>query len=83
MMNLAQKHLINNFVHKVGEHCESSSMRDLFEFYGFPMSEAMAFGLDATMGFGFWEAKESNTFIEDAKVPFFLGGKEDTITGHG
>ena len=79
MMNLAQKHMVNNFVHREGQHCESSTMRDVFEFHGFPMSEPMAFGLDATMGFGFWDAKGSNTFIADTKVPFFLGGKQGSI----
>jgi hypothetical protein len=59
MMSLVQKHMISNFVHKIGYHCESSSMRDLFEFHGFPISEAMAFGLDATMGFGFWDSASS------------------------
>ena len=79
-MNLVQKHMVNNYIHRLGQHCESSSMRDLFEFHGFPMSEPMAFGLDATMGFGFWETKGSNTFIEGSEVPFFLGGKQDSIS---
>ena len=54
-------------------------MRDLFEFYGFKMSEAMAFGLDATLGFGFFDTTESVSFIPESKVPFFLGGKQGTI----
>lgn len=73
--------MVNNFVHKVGVHCESSSMRDLFEFHGFPMSEAMAFGLDATMGFGFFDQSNMLTGIgsDDSKTPFFMGGKQRTI----
>jgi len=63
----------------VGYHCESSSMRDLFEFYGFPMSEAMAFGLDATMGFGFFDTTNNLSFIPESYIPFFLGGKQGTI----
>ncbi len=78
-MKLVQKHKINNFEHKVGHHCESSSMRDMFEFYGFPMSEAMAFGLDATMGFGFFDTTSNVSFIPESDVPFFLGGKQGTI----
>jgi hypothetical protein len=54
-------------------------MRDLFEFYGFPMSEAMAFGLDATIGFGFFDTTNSVSFIPESDVPFFLGGKQGTI----
>ena len=79
MIQLTQKHLVNEFVHRVGYHCESSSMRDLFEFYGFPMSEAMAFGLDATMGFGFFDTTNSISFIPESNIPFFLGGKHGTI----
>ena len=78
-MNLVQKYLINDFIHRVGFHCESSSMRDLFEFYGFPMSEPMAFGLDATMGFGFFDTTNSVSFIPESDIPFFLGGKQGTI----
>jgi len=71
--------MINKFIHRVGYHCESSSMRDLFEFYGFPMSEPMAFGLDATMGFGFFDTTSNVTFIPESDIPFFLGGKQGTI----
>ena len=73
------KHRINNFEHQVGHHCESSSMRDMFEFYGFPMSEAMAFGLDATMGFGFFDTRSNVSFIPESDIPFFLGGKQGSI----
>ncbi len=76
---MVQKHIVNNFIHRVGYHCESSSMRDLFEFYGFPMSEAMAFGLDATMGFGFFDTTSNVSFIPESDIPFFLGGKQGTI----
>ena len=79
MVRLVQKHKVNNFTHRVGHHCESSSMRDLFEFYGFPMSEPMAFGLDATMGFGFFDTTNSVSFIPKSDIPFFLGGKQGTI----
>lgn len=54
-------------------------MRDLFEYYGFLMSEAMAFGLDATMGFGFFDTTNSVSFIPESNVPFFLGGKQGSI----
>jgi len=71
--------MVNNFIHKIGYHCESSAMRDLFEFYGFPMSEAMAFGLDATMGFGFFDTTSTTSFIPRSEIPFFFGGKQGTI----
>ena len=71
--------LIENFIHRIGFHCESSSMRDLFEYYGYPMSEAMAFGLDGTMGFGFYDTTNQSSIITNSNVPFFLGGKQGTI----
>lgn len=71
--------MVNNFIHRVGYHCESSSMRDLFEFYGFPMTEPMVFGLDATMGFGFFDTTSNVSFIPESDIPFFLGGKQGTI----
>ena len=73
------KHRVKDFVHRIGHHCESSSMRDLFEYYGFPMSEPMAFGLDATMGFGFFDTTGQTSFIPESDIPFFLGGKQGTI----
>ncbi|MBY9012883.1 MAG: DUF4872 domain-containing protein [Candidatus Lokiarchaeota archaeon] len=76
---LTQRHIVNNFIHRIGHHCESSSIRDLFEFHGFPMSEPMAFGLDATMGFGFFDTTNSVSFIPESDIPFFLGGKQGTI----
>ena len=78
-VKLTQRHIINNFVHRIGHHCESSSMRDLLEFHGFPMSEPMVFGLDATMGFGFFDTTNSVSFIPESNIPFFLGGKQGTI----
>ena len=78
-VRIINKYLVKDFVHRVGHHCESSSMRDLFEFFGFPMSEPMAFGLDATMGFGFFDTTNSVSFIPESDVPFFLGGKQGTI----
>jgi hypothetical protein len=72
-------HMVKDFVHRIGHHCESTSMRDLFEYYGFPMSEPMAFGLDATMGFGFYDTSGQTSFLLESDIPFFLGGKQGTI----
>lgn len=73
--------MVESFSHKVGFHCESSAMRDLFEFYEFPMSEAMAFGLDATMGFGFFDKTNKLSTLDGVvnEIPFFVGGKQGTI----
>lgn len=76
---MSEKYSIKNFSHKIGVHCESSTMRDLFEYYGFPNSEAMVFGLDGTMGFGFFDYSENFTGGDLADLPLFIGGKQDTI----
>ncbi len=76
------KLLIDGFRHKVGRHCESTAMRDMFEFYGHPITESMAFGLDATMGFTFWDSSSQENIFTDTYegvVPFFIGGKQGTI----
>ncbi len=76
------KKIIEDFNHIVGEHCESSSMRDVIEYTGISISEPMIFGLDATMGFIFVDnTKRLNpdaTF--NMNLPFFVGGKQGTIT---
>ncbi|TFF87204.1 MAG: hypothetical protein EU550_03710, partial [Promethearchaeota archaeon] len=74
-----KKYIVKGFTHKPGVHCESSAIRDMFEFYGFPMSEARVFGLDATMGFGFFDYSESFTGGDLAGLPLFVGGKQDSI----
>ena len=76
---MSEKYIIKDFQHQVGVHCESSSMRDVFEFYGFPMTEAMAFGLDGTLGFGFFDGSANFTGAEGDNLPIFIGGKQDTI----
>ncbi|KKN18116.1 hypothetical protein LCGC14_0959010 [marine sediment metagenome] len=71
--------MVTDFLHRISYHCESSALRDLFEFYDFPMSEAMIFGLDATMGFGFFDTTNKVSFILESEIPFFLGGKQGSI----
>ena len=58
---------VDNFIHKPGVHCESSALRDIFEFYGFKFSEPMIFGLGSGLGFIYWHSKQ---------MPYpFLGGR--------
>jgi hypothetical protein len=48
-------------------HCESSALRDIFEFYGFKFSEPMIFGLGSGLGFVYWHSKQ---------MPYpFVGGR--------
>ncbi|OUR90006.1 hypothetical protein A9Q81_20495 [Gammaproteobacteria bacterium 42_54_T18] len=36
--------------HRIGNHCGSTAIRDILEFHGMPMSEAMCFGLGGGLG---------------------------------
>jgi len=75
------KQLVPGFVHRMGNHCESTVMRDLMEHAGVAISEAMVFGLDATMGFAFFDLTGvSNKVFAFGDEPIFLGGKQGTIT---
>jgi hypothetical protein len=61
------KKLVDNFVHRPGVHCESSALRNIFEFNGFPFSESMIFGLGSGLGFIYWHGKP---------MPYpFVGGR--------
>ena len=58
---------VAGFVHRVGVHCESSALRDVFEFYGFKFSEPMIFGLGSGLSFVYWHSKQ---------MPYpFVGGR--------
>ncbi len=65
--------VVPNFTHKAGDHCESTTLRDHLNYLGYALSEAMVFGLDATMGFSFWETPNQPEMT-------FIGGKQGTLT---
>jgi hypothetical protein len=59
--------LVKGFVHRPGVHCDSSALRDVFEYHGFRFSEPMIFGLGSGLGFVYWRSKQ---------MPFpFVGGR--------
>jgi len=60
--------MVNEFVHRHGVHCTSTSLRDVFEFYGYKLTEEMVFGLDCGVGFVYWPMK-------GAVPPVFIGGR--------
>jgi hypothetical protein len=64
--------IVKNFKHIKGAHCESTSLKDQLTFLDFPYSEAFVFGLDATMGFGY--------FGLDSTFSFIMGGKQSSFT---
>ena len=51
--------------HLPGRHCASSAIRDMIEFHGMILTEAMCFGLGAGLGITYLE-------LSDAPVPFMV-----------
>lgn len=45
--------VLEGYIHKPGDHCFTSALRDVFEFHGFNMSEEMLFGLGSGLGLGY------------------------------
>ncbi len=68
--------LVDNFVHRPGVHCESSALRDIFEFYVFKFSEPMIFGLGSGLGFIYWHSKHGDKVLLPA-YPFVGGRSRD------
>ncbi len=72
--------LVAPFNHATGQHCESATLRDLLEHAGVPLSEAMVFGLDATLGFAYFDKVGGSATFNFMDVPLFFGGKSGSIT---
>ena len=62
--------MIPNFHHVPGVHCTSSAIRNIFEFHGFNMSEAMVFGLGSGLGLGFGKIGTKNRNIGGRQYKF-------------
>ncbi|MHA2245096.1 MAG: BtrH N-terminal domain-containing protein [Candidatus Hodarchaeales archaeon] len=74
-------HVIENFFHKNGSHCESTTLRNLIVHEGVEITEDMVFGLDCTFGFTFFNNSQGDQ-TEDLfsrEFPLFIGGKQGTI----
>jgi hypothetical protein len=54
------------FKHFTTHHCITGSLRHIYEFHGYPISEEMLLGLGAGVGFIYWHIKGA---------PPFLGGR--------
>jgi len=66
-------HKVEGFIHRPGVHCESSALRDIFEFYGFKFSEPMIFGLGSGLGFVYWHSKRGDKVLLPSYP--FVGGR--------
>lgn len=62
---MKESDVIPRITHSIGRHCASSAIRDLLEFYGLNISEAMCFGLGSGLGITYLE-------LADAPVPFLV-----------
>jgi len=67
------KKQVSGFVHRAGVHCESSALRNIFEFYGFKFSEPMIFGLGSGLGFVYWHSKRGGKVLLPSYP--FVGGR--------
>jgi len=67
---------VKGFIHRPSVHCESSALRDIFEFYGFKFSEPMIFGLGSGLGFVYWHSKAGSRVLQ-AVYPFVGGRARD------
>ncbi len=45
------KRVIENFIPRGGKHCITNSLKQIFEFYGYPLSEEMLFGIGEGLDF--------------------------------
>jgi hypothetical protein len=51
------------FKHFTTHHCVSGSLRHIYAFYGYPISEEMLLGLGAGVGFIYWHTKGTLPFL--------------------
>lgn len=51
MKNVKVENALSGFRHRIGVHCSSTSIRDVLDYDGIEMSEAMVFGLGSGLGF--------------------------------
>ncbi|MCK4392668.1 hypothetical protein KAX17_07145 [Candidatus Bipolaricaulota bacterium] len=47
----------------ITHHCVTGSMRHIYEFYGYPVSESLLLGLGAGVGFVYWHMKGAPPFF--------------------
>ncbi len=62
--------VIENYRHLLGKHCISTALMNYANYNSIPMTEAMAFGLDCSLGFCY------RKYDELSKIPaFYTGGR--------
>jgi hypothetical protein len=54
---------LSEYVHTPGAHCGSASLRNLSNYYDWGFHESLCFGLDAGLGFGYYERGPTSRLI--------------------
>lgn len=62
------KKIIKNFVPQGGNHCITNSLKQIFTYYGYPLSEAMLFGLASGLSFLYLNQSSSPMISGRTKV---------------
>lgn len=52
-----------NFKHFTTHHCVTGSLRHIYEYHDYPISEEMLLGLGAGVGFIYWHTKGTLPFL--------------------
>ncbi|BAI60200.1 conserved hypothetical protein [Methanocella paludicola SANAE] len=51
------KKILDGFVHRRGMHCDTTALRDVFEYSGHGLPEAALFGIGEGLGFYYWKSR--------------------------
>lgn len=62
------KKMIENFVPQGGKHCITNSLKQVFSYYGYPMSEEMIFGIASGLSFLYMNQAHSPMVCGRSKV---------------
>ena len=55
-------HPIAGFESLITHHCYTGSLKHIYEFHGYPISEDLLLGLGAGLGFVYWHMKGTDPF---------------------
>ena len=68
------KKIIEKFVPQGGRHCITNSLKQIFSYYGYPISEEMMFGLAS--GLSFLYLNQSNAPMVNGRIKIFVFEKK-------
>lgn len=64
--------MVANFVHHPGRHCGSTALMDVVRYYGYPLSEAMCFGIGSGLNFFYMQSPSLSP-------SHFFGGRSEAL----